>query len=337
MATEKTPAITLEAVARRAGVHTSTVSRALNPATARRVSPTTVTRIRQIAQELGYEPNPWARSLRINKTHLIGLVIPRLTESVVATMFEAAEERARRNGYQAITVSTQDDPGEQDRLARTLLDRRVDGLVLATCRAKDRLPARLEAEGVPLVLMNRASGNHATVRPDDERGGYIATEHLLDLGHRRIGMIAGPLDTVPTIHRLEGYRQAHAAAGLPVDEKLIVKSRLDMDSGAAAARQLLSLRKPPTAIFAINDVVAIGAMWVANQHGLQIPDDLAIVGYNDLPLSARLPIPLTSVAVPLADMGQHAIDLLVDRINGLPRASHVLPVQLHVRASSRQS
>lgn len=336
MSINRQQAVTLEAVALRAGVHSSTVSRALNPATTRRVSPSTVNRIRRIAQELGYEPNPWARSLRINKTHLIGLVIPRLTESVVATMFEAAEEGARRNGYQAITVSTQDDPGEQDRLVRTLLDRRVDGLVIATCRVEDRLPDRLEAEGVPFVLMNRGTGEHVSVRADDERGGYLAAEHLLDLGHRRIGMIAGPLDTLPTIQRLEGYRRAHAAAGMSVDDQLVVQSRIDMDSGAAGADQLLSLMEPPTAIFAINDVVAMGAMWVALQRGLRVPQDLAIVGYNDLPMSARLPIPVTSVAVPLADMGQYAVNVLVARMSGQSHASHVLPVRLRVRASSVQ-
>lgn len=335
MGTDRQQAVTLEAVARRAGVHVSTASRALNPATAGRVNPGTVNRIRQVAQELGYEVNPWARSLRINKTHLIGLVIPRLTESVVATMFEAAEEHARRNDYQAITVSTQDDPGEQDRLVRTLLDRRVDGLVIATCRANDRLPDRLEAAGVPFVLMNRGSGEHASVHADDVRGGYLATQHLIDLGHRHIGMIAGPLDTLPTIQRLEGYRRAHLAAGVPMDEELVMKSRIDMDSGAAGAGQLLSLAQPPTAIFAMNDAVAMGAMWVALQRDCRIPEDLAIVGYNDLPMSARLPIPLTSVAIPLEEMGRYAIDVLVARMGGQPRDNnHVLPVRLCVRASS---
>jgi LacI family transcriptional regulator len=333
--TPATRAVTLDRVARRAGVHVSTVSRALNPLQSGRVSAATVERIQAIAAELGFEPNPWARSLRTNRTMLLGLIIPRLTDGIVAAMFDAAEERARDHGYQALTVSTHDDAHEQERIVRALLDRRVDGIILATCRASDGLPEQLESESVPFVLMNRSRPSYRSVRADDEYGGYLATRHLLELGHRRIGMIAGPGDTLPTIHRRKGYVRAHAEAGVPTDAKLIVQSRIDMHSGVSTARELLALPKPPTAIFAINDAAAIGAMGVAAQLGWKVPDDLAIVGYNDFALSAMLPIPLTSVAVPLEDMGRQAVDVLVKRINGEPSSDVVLPVELRVRASTQ--
>jgi LacI family transcriptional regulator len=326
--------VTLRTIAEAAGVHPSTASRVLNSDSSARVGDETIERIRRIAARLGYEPNPWARSLRTNRTLMIGLIIPRLTDVVLAQMFEAAEDRAREKGYQAVTLSTRDKEEEERRLANILLDRRVDGLILATCHMGDPLLDELEEQGVPFVLMNRSSGDHPAVRGDDELGGYLAARHLLTQGHGRIGVVAGPTGISTTTLRLKGYRRAHEEGGLTVDESLIVPSSLGVEGGVAAGSQLLALSNRPTAIFAVNDSAAIGAMAAARDLGLRVPDNLAVIGYNDDEIAAMLPVPLSSVALPLRQIGRLAVDLLLQRIEGRSPASIVLPPRLVVRAST---
>ncbi|WP_213451376.1 LacI family DNA-binding transcriptional regulator [Rhizomonospora bruguierae] len=325
---------TLKSIAAAAGVHPSTASRALNGHPDARVPPETLARIQKVARELGYEPNPWARSLRTQRTTMIGLVIPRLTDVVLAQMFEAAEERARILGYQAITVNTFDREESQREIVNRLIDRRVDGLVLATPTIDDQLLPVLAQDNFPFVLLNRAAGDHPSVRGDDELGGYLATRHLLEAGHRRIGHLAGPLTTSTGQFRLEGYKRALREFDVRFAPGLVRCGRFDAQSGLAAAEELLATRNRPTAVFAINDVSALATMAAARRRGLRVPDDLAVVGYNDSETAALLPIPLTSVHVPLPDMGHRAVELLIDRINGAAIESVVLPPRLVVRDSS---
>jgi LacI family transcriptional regulator len=328
------PVVTIKTIADAAGVHPSTVSRALNPSEASRVGPETIRKVHRIAASLGYEPNPWARSLRTRTTLTIGLLLPRLTDPVLASMFESAEDRAREFGYQAVTVSSKDDPSEEQRLADLLLERRVDGLIFATCRMEDPLPVRIAERNTPFVLMNRASGHFPVVRSDDELGGYLATRHLIGLGHTRIGLIAGDLGVSTAAFRLRGYRAAHAEAGIAVDEKLLAPSTFSASGGISAAGHLLAMRDRPTAIVAVNDSTAVGVMSVARDLGLRVPEDLSVVGYNDDQLAALLPVPLTTVRVPLADIGRVAVDMLLARIRGESVESVVLPPSLVSRASS---
>ncbi len=326
--------VTLRTIARRAAVHPSTVSRALNPREAGRVSPGTVDRIRKIAKELDYEPHPWARSLRTNKTMTIGLVLPRLADGTLAVVFEASEALVRSHGYQAVTMSTGDDPDEERRVVERLIERRVDGIILATSSQNDPVIHELAERNLPFVLMNRASGAHPVVRGDDRDGSYQATTHLIERGHRRIGLIAGAPQFSTGALRREGYIQAHLEHGLPFNEELVVVGSFALESGLDAAATLLTLRDRPSAVVAANDYIAIAAMSVARDLGLTVPGDLAVVGYNDVPLASLLPIPLSSVSVPLAEMGRRAIELLLRRMAGEPVESVVLPVQLHARASS---
>jgi LacI family transcriptional regulator len=333
-ANPQTGRVTLQTVAEAAGVHRSTASRALNPLETKRVGDQTVSRVRMVAEQLGYEPHPWARSLRTNRTLTIGLLIPRLTDVVLAGMFEAAADRAREHGYQAVTVSTGEQEGVSRQLVEGLLDRRVDGLILATATLEDPLADELKEQGVPFVLMNRSSRDHLVVRGDDALGGYLATKHLLAQGHDRIGFIAGALQTSTSHSRLEGYRRAHDGAGLAVDPALIVPSSFGIDGGIAAAGQLLSLDDPPTAIFAVNDATAIGAIATIRDLGLTVPTDLAMVGYNNTDVGQALNVPLSSVAIPLQQMGRLAVDMLMARLAGDEPESIVLPPRLIVRASS---
>lgn len=334
MSQRKSRQPTLKSIAAAAGVHPSTASRALNGRSDARIPEDTLARIRKVAADLGYEPNPWARSLRTQRTMMLGLVIPRLTDVVLAKMFEAAEEHARDEGYQTITVSTFDRKGGQQELINRLIERRVDGLVLATSTLGDPSLARLEQEGFPFVLLNRASRSYPAVRGDDELGAYLATRHLLETGHQRIGHIGGPQSTSTAKFRLQGYKRALSESGIRYSPDLVRYGQFDAMSAMKGADELLSQRPRPTAIFAINDVSALGTMAAGRRHRLRIPDDLAVVGYNDSDMAALLPIPLSSVQVPLQQMGQLAVDLLIDRINGGTVETVVLTPRVVVRDSS---
>lgn len=325
--------VTLKVIAERADVHVSTVSRALNPHESDKVRPETLRRVRELADELGYSPDPWGRNLRTQRSLMIGLILPRLIDGVLAIMFEAAEDHARALGYQALTTSTRDRPEEQRRLVEQLLDRRVDGLILATPVLDDPLLDELADRHVPFVLMNRTSGDHLGVRPNDERGGFLAAAHLIDAGHRRIGMIAGPSDVSTSVGRRRGFLAAHAARAVPVDPSLVRDSTF-LTTGYNVALDLLSIEDPPTALFAVNDATAVAAMAAARRVGLAVPEDLAIVGYYDSPLARILPVPLSSVALPLGRMGQIAVDLLVSRLRGEDPEPVVLEPELIVRESS---
>ncbi|HEY8450794.1 MAG: LacI family DNA-binding transcriptional regulator [Micromonosporaceae bacterium] len=325
---------TLKSIAAAAGVHPSTASRALNGIPDARIPEETLARIRRIAAEMGYEPHPWARSLRTRQTMMIGLLIPRLTDVVLAKMFEAAEEHARAKGYQTITVSTFDRDSAQQELIDRLVDRRVDGLVLATATLGDPTLARLEQDGLPFVLLNRSSGDYPCVCGDDELGGYLATRHLLERGHRVIAHIGGPQSTSTGTYRLRGYKRALNEFGIRYNPNLVRYGRFDAASALKGAEELLSRPQRPTAIFAINDSSALGVMAAARRLGLKVPDDLAVVGYNDSEMAALLPIPLTSVQVPLEQMGQLAVDMLLDRINGVAVERVLLTPRLVVRESS---
>lgn len=328
------PKPTLKSIAAAAGVHPSTASRALSQQPGSRIPPATIERVRRAAEELGYQVDPWARSLRTGRSMLLGLGIPRITDVVLAQMFEAAQERARQHGYETITVTSFDRPDEEASSARSLLERRVDGVVLATARLNDESLDMFKAQGCPIVLLNRSSGDHPVVRGDDELGGYLATDHLLGLGHRRIGHVAGPSNVSTGVGRLAGYKRALAEHGVPFEPALVRPGQFDATSAMRATEELLALPERPTAIFAINDMSALGAMAVAQRHGLRVPDDIAIVGYNDSEVSRLLPIPMTTVRYPLAEMGERAVDLLVALLAGEDVQSVVMTPELVVRAST---
>jgi LacI family transcriptional regulator len=321
-------------IAENLGVHASTVSRALDPQQAHRISPELVQRIHAMVEHLNYEPNPWARSLRTNRSMTLGLVIPRLSDVVLAVIFEAANDRAREYGYQAVTVSTRDSPEEEARLIDHLLERRVDGIILATVRSRDPNLAELIHRRTPFILLNRSTGHHPCVRGDDELGGYLAARHLISNEHELIGAVAGPAEISTSASRIQGFKRAHDELGLKIDDSLIVPSYFDAQSGLLAGYSLLERSKPPTAVFAVNDMTALGVMAAARNLGLRIPEDLAIVGYNDSLVARFVSPPLSSVSLPLAQMGKRAVDLLISRLSGEQVNSTVFPPHLVVRASS---
>lgn len=330
---------TLRTVAALAGVHVSTASRALSRSAAvgtRAGSRTTVARIHAIADEIGFERNPYAAGLRTSRSRLVGVLVPRLTDVVLATIYEGIDERARELEYQAFVVNGRDRPAERRAALELLLARRVDGVVIGDARRDtDDLLDVLAERDVPFVLTNRRSGDHPSVTCDDHAGGVLAAEHLLALGHTDLAVVAGEPYASTGHERAAGFVATCAAAGRPLPAHRIVHSAFDVDGGHRATAALLDGARPvPSALFVVNDFAAIGAMGAVTAAGLRVGADVAVVGYNDIPVAAQLPVALTSVASPMRRMGECAAELLVDRIEGRPVAAELLTPTLRARAST---
>ena len=329
--------VTMQDVAKAAGVSLSTVSRILDE----RLPPSrskSAERVRQVALELGYRRDIVASSLRRGGTGTIGVLVPRLSDTVMAMLYEAISRAAQRVGYFTVVATSGDDPQEEQHAAESLLDRRVDGLILATSRLDDELPSQLRQRGIAHSLVLRTDGVSLSSLGDDEQGGYLATRHLIDLGHERIGLVAGPEFTSSARDRQKGYRRALAEAGLAVREEWICESGFGIESGEEAGRRLLSHTARPSAIFAVNDNLAIGVMAAAHRLGLTIARDLSLVGYNDIPLVSRLPVPLTSVRVPFDYIAQQAVELLLSPTpprDGIRRALPSLIPRQSTRSPTR--
>ncbi|MGO4235494.1 LacI family DNA-binding transcriptional regulator [Pseudarthrobacter sp. YAF2] len=304
--------VTLKDVAAASGVSISTASRALDERTTSRSA--AAAHVRKIAEDLGYRRNSFASSLRRGETRTLGVLVPRLSDTVMALMFEELEKAASSRGYFAMVATSGDDPDDERRAAETLLDRNVDGLILATARLDDELPRLLRERRVAHALVLRTDGISPSALGDDEVGGYLAVRHLIDLGHRDIAVVTGPAFTSTGTARLAGARKALSEAGIQPREEWLTAAGYGIENGYTAGETLLAgtPKSRPTAIFAANDNIAMGVMAAAHHHGINIPEDLALVGYNDTPLSARLPTPLTSVRVPLDQIAATAIDLIVN-------------------------
>lgn len=304
--------LTLSDVAVLAGVSRSAASRALDPERPARSA--NADRVRAIAAEHGYVPNPAAASLRRQRSGVIGIIVPRLTDTVMAMLYEEVARCCDDRGYQAVVATTGDDQRTELRRGRGLMARRVDGIILTTARvdSPDPLLDELRAHAVPYAFALRTDGHGPAAVTDDVRGGYIATEHLIRAGHRRISYVGGPLHASSTRGREQGYRDAMAAAGLPVPDALVHHSDFSMQAGETIGHSLLSLAVPPTAVFCANDSLAIGVTAAAQRTGTGVPEELSVVGYNDTPIAARLPVALTTVRVPFGRIAHDVVDLLLD-------------------------
>lgn len=293
-------------------------------------------RVRRIADELGYRPNLSAASLRTRQTMTIGVVMPRLADSVAAVTCQGIEQAARKAGYQMLLASPPDEMAPQIDSINLLLDRQVDGLILSNLH----IPAdgALEAvahRGTPVLLISRhAESSLPSVTIDNRRGGYLATEHLTQLGHRRIGLLSATSHTSAGNDRRRGYLDALSDAGIEPDHEIIIEGELDVMAGVEAGRRLLELPDPPTAIFATNDEAALGVLGIARDLRIAVPDQLSVVGFNDIPLVAQLPVPLTTIRTPSALMGTTAVARLLDLLAKKPVQSEVLPVELVTRSST---
>ena len=302
--------VTLRDVAAASGVSISTASRALDERTASRSA--AAAHVRKVAEELGYRRNSFASSLRRGETRTLGVLVPRLSDTVMALMFEELERAASSRGYFAMVATSGDDPDDERRAAETLLDRNVDGLILATARLDDELPKLLRQRKVAHALVLRTDGVSPSALGDDEVGGYLATRHLIDLGHRDIAVVTGPSFTSTGTARLAGARRAMEEAGVTPREDWLLAAGYGIENGFAAGETLLGSNPRPTAIFAANDNLSMGIIAAAHRCQAIVGRDLALVGYNDIPLSSRLATPLSSVRVPLDQIAGNAIDLIVN-------------------------
>jgi LacI family transcriptional regulator len=330
--------VTLQGIAERLGLHVSTVSRVLNgkaDVQGRAASGETAQRIRSLARELGYRPNPHATSLRTRRSNLVGVLFPRLSEIVVATIYEGVEEEAAAHGLSVFVTNTRDDPAVQRERIAMVLGRRVDGLIIGDAHLDGAALADPALRRVPYVLVNRRTdGNHPAVTCDDLLGGRMAAEHLLGLGHRRVAVIAGEPFASTGTDRAAGFLERYREAGLPVPGHRVRHCPFDIPGGRQAATELLAPADRPTALFAVNDLAALGAMGAARDLGLRPGSDFALIGFNDTPLAAELPIPLTSVHSPMAELGRAAVRQLLHRIAGEPATSQHLRPGLVIGASS---
>ncbi|GAB2998962.1 substrate-binding domain-containing protein [Amycolatopsis acidiphila] len=262
------------------------------------------------------------------------MLVPRLTDTVMAMLYEEISAACVRRGYHALVATSHDDPELERENGSMLLGRRVDGLILTTARVDGGFCQDLLARGVPHVLAVRTFGESVAAVGDDRLGGYLATRHLLDLGHRRIGLIAGPDHASSALGRRAGYEDALREAGLAVAPELIYPSSFSMESGEDAGGLLLATEPRPTAVFAVNDDTAVGLLSAVQRAGLRVPRDLSVVGYNDIPLAARLPVPLTTVRVPFAEIADAAVEQLVQIEAGLPAVTRRFAPTLIPRGST---
>ncbi|MDZ4089824.1 MAG: LacI family DNA-binding transcriptional regulator, partial [Arthrobacter sp.] len=268
-------------MARHAQVHVSTASRALSDDPAG-ISTETVRRVRELAAMLGYHRNLGAAGLRTGSSRLIGVLVPRLTDLALATIYESIDAAAESAGYSTVVANTFDDPGHRRARLDAMLSRRMDGLIIGDSHIGDTAGYELQSRGVPYVLVMRRLEGHLSVATDDELGGRLAAQHLLELGHRRVGVIAGDLLASTGRERSQGFRRAFEAAGYPVEDPYVVSTGFGTAAGRVAGEQLLALPEPPTAIFAVDDLTALGAMGAIRAAGKRLREDVALIGYNDL-------------------------------------------------------
>ncbi|CAN5143646.1 LacI family DNA-binding transcriptional regulator [soil metagenome] len=330
--------ITIDDVAIRAGVHKATVSRALNERTRHQVSADTVARVEAAAEELGYVPNAMARGLRTSNSMTVGVIIPDLMNPFFPPVVRGIENYLQPRGYTALLANT-DGSDETERLAiESLLGRRVDGLIVASgSRHGSALGEAYEA-GVLAVMLNRDAGGvpYPVVTGSDATGVAAAVTHLVDLGHRRLLHIAGPAGFSTSETRTEAFRAACAAAK-GVIGTVLEGSALSVEAGQQAMDRVLTARRArPTAIVAGNDLVALGVLRSLRAHGLSCPGDVSVVGFNDIEFAQDSNPPLTTVRVPMQEMGAEAARTLLEAIEAkaLEPVTVRLPVSLIVRGST---
>lgn len=326
---------TIRDVARRAGVAPITVSRVIN--NSGYVSDETRARVEQAIRELDYVPNMLGLSLRSKRTDTIGLVLTDITNPFWTTVARGVEDVANQRGYNVFLCNTDESEDKQNEYLGVLLRKQVDGMLLVPASG-DADPIRaLRHRGVPVVIMDRqvADVEVDCIRCDSEDGAYQLVRHLIDLGHRHVATLAAASGSSPSEERIAGCQRALHEAGLPA--AAVLHGSFTLEAGYAMAGRSMTLSPRPTALFAVNNFIAIGALRAITDRGLRVPDDISLAGFDDLPAVMMVDPFLTVVSQPAYDMGQQAAHMLLDRLAGdmgAPPRETILPTRLVVRRST---
>ena len=337
---------TIKDVALQAEVSVTTVSHVVNDT--RHVSAKVRERVELAIRELGYVPNAMARSLKSNTTSTLGMLIPNSSNPYFAEIVRIVEDRCFAAGYTLVLCNTDDEPQRQSVYLKVLAERRIDGLIVVSTGAgtgtddSASLAKQLHGLRVPTVLVDREIDDPACdlVETAHMQGGLLAVRHLLSLGHKRIACIGGPVGVMPSEQRVEGWRMALAESGATPDiadaGALLWRGGFTSQGGYEAMHAILRTERKPSAVFVCNDLMAIGALRAAHESGVRVPDELSIVGFDDIELSAYMSPPLTTVAQPKERIGALAVDMLLERVSGKRRDALkvVLQPELRVRAST---
>jgi DNA-binding LacI/PurR family transcriptional regulator len=328
----------LQEVARRAKVSIATVSRVLNKSD--KVVPETRATVEKALRELGYRPSRVARRLRMKdgRAHLVGLIIPDIQNPFYAEIARGVEDAAYAAEYALLLCNSDENPDKEQFYLDVMRSESVDGIVLPPFEETDTAVADIIKTGMPVVCVDRSLSKVKTdlVEVDNYRGAFEAVAHLVEKGHQSIGLIAGRIQVSTSRERRRGYLDALAEAGITPRKDLMREGDFRQESGRVLATELLGLRKPPTALFALNNLMTVGALNAVHQLGLRVPQDVAVVGFDDLPWAEALDPPLTVVRQPAYEVGKQAMELLLKRIMEPVRPTvtmRLLP-QLIVRRST---
>ncbi len=331
----KSLATTIKEVAQRAGVSAATVSRALSGSAG--VREPLRSRILEAARSLSYSPNRAARDLRVRSSRAVGVLIPDIENPFFTSVVCGIEEVIGKTDYSLLLANYNEDPDQEARRLELFRAEGVRGLIFAASRTPSSLYAELEKAGMALVAVSRGLSrlriDQVTVA--NREGALAATSHLIQLGHKRIAIINGPLVFTTARDRQAGYEDALCDSGITVDENLVVNCPFKQSAGYSAMRQLLELANPPSAVFAGSNLLTLGALQAIHERHLAIPDEIAIVGFDEMPWAMSLRPPLTTVAQPAFEIGRTAAELLLARVRepALPRRQVVLETRLVVRSS----
>jgi len=325
---------TIHDVAQDAGVSPTTVSRYLNHRI--ELPPATSARIDAAIARLDYRPNLLAKRLSTGKSEAVGLVTPEIREPFFAELASAFEDEADRHGYTVFISSTRSDRKREIASLERLHDRHIDGLVLMTNTPDDGTLARLIGKRKNVVILDEDIPGVTAPRlfVENRAGAQLATRHLIEAGHSRIAYLGGPHGLFSVVERHEGFQQAMAEAGLPVRPDYVALGGFDPELARATTLKFLALPEPPTAIFASSDYLAIGAVMGLRDAGVSVPDDVSLIGFDDMPFGAMLTPPLTAIRQPVEQIGRQGFQLLLQLLNGkTPPPLTRLPVELIRRQS----
>jgi LacI family transcriptional regulator len=327
--------VTLHEMAKIAGLSVSTVSRSLTNSD-HHVKEETRQRIIKLAQELGYRPNLVARSLRTDQTCTVGIIADNICSPFTPMIIRGIQDQLKEEGYFSIIINADWDPQLETEAIHELISRSIDGIIFVESWLREANPA-LDLANKPYVFVHRLFGAsyRNTVGPDERYGAYLAAKHLLDLGNRRIGYINGPKGWYASTERLTGYKEALASHGIPFDQALVKRGDWEVQSGYPAAQKLLRLPKPPDAIFAANDFMALGAIYAIQEAGLLVPDNIAVVGYDDREIASIARPTITTVTLPCYEMGQASAQMLLNIFSNKREA--IEPIRIKGRLIIRES